>query len=52
MAILYKRGGKVKGKKAKAAKYKSRNPFTDFDDSMNHRSDEYQMDRIPFIKTR
>ena len=50
MGILYKKGHKKNSKKE--TKNEKKNSLRDFDELVNHRSDEYHLDRIPFIQTK
>lgn len=51
MAILKKKKTKAKTKTKRIIR-KGNIELSDFDDFINHRSDEYQLDRVPLIQTK
>jgi hypothetical protein len=61
MAILYKKGGKFIPYKKKKAKSKAdkeaetenkKNALSEYSKKLNHRSTDYQLDKVPLIQTR
>jgi len=57
MAIVYKKGEKIRlyKKKSKSAKEKEdekKNALSEFSKKMNHRSSDYQLNKVPYIQTK